>query len=266
MAIDTERPKEHIPMSSDLRSQWRSGRPTFGGWCTTGSAFTAEIIAVQGFDFVGLDVQHGLYGYESVVSAIRAVNTTPSAAIVRVPSQDAAFAGKVLDAGAHGIIFPMVDTAADAEAAVQACRYYPLGRRSFGPARAGLRFGRDLDVLNRVGLCIVMIETAEAVDNVDDIVAVEGVDAIFIGPADLAITYGLAPTLEPVPGVHADAIEAVRSAATSRGLGVGLPCATAASAAKLAAEGFTLLPIGADTQWIAQTARAELAAVRGLGT
>jgi 4-hydroxy-2-oxoheptanedioate aldolase len=249
-------------MSSELRSRWAAGHPTFGGWCTSGSAFTAELIAAQGFDFVGLDVQHGLYGYESVVAAIRAVNTTPAAAIVRVPSQDAAFAGKVLDAGANGIIFPMVDTAEQAAAAVAACRYHPSGRRSFGPARAGLRFGRDLDVLNRVALCIVMIETAEAVDNVADIVAVEGVDAIFIGPSDLAITYGLAPTLEPVEGVHAEAIETVRSAALARGLGVGLPCATAESAAKMAAAGFTLLPIGADTQWIAQSARAALEAVR----
>jgi 4-hydroxy-2-oxoheptanedioate aldolase len=253
-------------MTSDLRSHWETGLPTFGGWCTTGSAFTAEIMAAQGFDFIGLDVQHGLYGYESVVSAIRAVNTTPAASIVRVPSQDAAFAGKILDAGAHGVIFPMVETADDAAGAVDACRYHPLGRRSFGPARAGLRFGRDIDVLNRVALCIVMIETAKAVDNVADIVNVEGVDAVFIGPSDLAITYGMPPALEPVAGVHADAIEAVRSAAISRGLGVGLPCATAESARKMAAAGFTLLPIGADAQWITQTAKAELAAVRELNT
>ena len=91
-------------MTTGLKQKWAEGKPAFGGWCTSGSAFTAEVMAAEGFDFVGLDVQHGLYGYESVVSAIRAVNTTSAASIVRVPSLDPAFAGKVLDAGAHGII------------------------------------------------------------------------------------------------------------------------------------------------------------------
>jgi 4-hydroxy-2-oxoheptanedioate aldolase len=208
-------------MRTDLKQNWAAGKPAFGGWCSSGSAFTPEIMASEGFDFVGLDVQHGLYGYESVVSAIRAVNTTPAASIVRVPSLDPAFAGKVLDAGAHGVIFPMVETADDAAAAVAACRYYPRGARSFGPIRAGVLFGRDPEVLASLAVCIVMIETARAVDNVDQIVAVEGVDAVFIGPGDLAITYGMAPAAAPVPGVHADAIEAVRQTATNAGLAVG---------------------------------------------
>jgi 4-hydroxy-2-oxoheptanedioate aldolase len=252
-------------MTTDLKQNWAAGRPTFGGWCSSGSAFTAEIMATEGFDFVGLDVQHGLYGYESVVSAIRAVNTTPAAAIVRVPSLEPAFAGKTLDAGANGIIFPVVETADDAAAAVAACRYYPHGTRSFGPVRAGVRFGRDPDVLARLALCIVMIETARAVNNIHQIVAVEGVDALFIGPADLAITYGMAPAAAPVPGVHADAIEAVRQAATNAGLAVGLSCPDAESALRMAAAGYTFLPIGIDTHWVTSKARAEVAAVRGAG-
>jgi 4-hydroxy-2-oxoheptanedioate aldolase len=257
--------KETDVMTSDLRQKWTAGLPTFGGWCTSGSAFTAEIMATQGFDFVTLDVQHGLYGYESVVSAIRAVDTTPAVPIVRVPSGDPAFAGKLLDAGAQGIIFPMIETADDAEGAVKACRYHPRGARSFGPARAGLRFGRDPDVLGGLALCIVMIETSRSIENLPQIVSVEGIDAVFIGPADLAITYGMPPAAEPVPGVHADAIELVRQTARNAGLGVGLPCATGEYAAKMAAAGYTLLPIGADAQWVTQTARAELAIVRSAG-
>jgi len=114
-------------------------------------------------------------------------------------------------------------------------------------------------------LCIVMIETARAVDNVRQIVSVDGIDAVFIGPADLAITYGMAPSAEPVPGVHADAIELVRETARNAGLGVGFPCLTAEYATKMAAAGYTLLPIGADTQWVTQTARAEVAVVRSAG-
>jgi 4-hydroxy-2-oxoheptanedioate aldolase len=252
-------------MTTDLKQKWAAGKPTFGGWCSSGSAFTAEVMAAEGFDFVGLDVQHGLYGYESVVSAIRAVNTTSAASIVRVPSHDPGFAGKILDAGAHGVIFPMVETTDDAAAAVKACRYYPQGVRSFGPVRAGVLFGRDPDVLAELAVCIVMIETARAVDNVDQIVAVEGVDAVFIGPADLAITYGMAPTGAPVPGVHADAIEAVRQAASAAGLAVGIPCPNAESALKLAAVGYRFLPIGIDTHWVTSTARAEIVAVRRAG-
>jgi 4-hydroxy-2-oxoheptanedioate aldolase len=222
-------------------------------------------MAAEGFDFVGLDVQHGLYGCASVVSAIRAVNTSPAASIVRVPSLDPAFAGKILDAGAHGVIFPVVETADDAAAAVKACRYYPRGARSFGPVRAGVLFGRDPEVLAELAVCIVMIETARAVDNVDHIVSVEGVDAVFIGPADLAITYGMAPVGAPEPGVHADAIEAVRQASSAAGLAVGLSCPNAESALKLAAAGYTFLPIGIDTHWVTSTARAEVAAVRSAG-
>lgn len=252
-------------MTSDLRQKWTAGLATFGGWCTSGSAFTAEIMAVAGFDFVALDLQHGLYGYESALSAIRGVNTTPVPAIVRVPSHDPAFAGKLLDAGAHGIIFPMIETADDAAGAVKACRYHPRGARSFGPARAGLRFGRDPEVLGSLALCIVMIESARAVDNLDQILSVDGIDAVFIGPVDLAITYGMAPAAEPVPGVHADSMERVRRAARDVGLGVGFPCATGEYAAKMAVAGYTLLPIGADTQWVTQKARAELAVVREAG-
>ena len=252
-------------MATDLKQKWAEGKPTFGGWCTSGSAFTAEVIAAEGFDFVGLDVQHGLYGYESVLSAIRAVNTTSAASIVRVPSLDLAFAGKILDAGAHGIIFPVVETADDAAAAVKACRYYPQGARSFGPVRAGVLFGRDPEVLAGLAVCIVMIETARAVDNVEQIVSVEGVDAVFIGPADLAITYGMPVAPAPVPGVHADAIEAVRQAASKAGLAVGMSCPNAEAALKLTAAGYTFLPIGADTHWVTATARAALAAVRGAG-
>ncbi len=249
-------------MTTDLRQKWTAGLPTFGGWCTSGSAFTAEIMAVVGFDFVALDVQHGLYGYESALSAIRAVNTTPVPAIVRVPSHDPAFAGKLLDAGAHGIIFPMIETADDAERAVGACRYHPRGTRSFGPARAGLRFGRDPDVLGSLALCIVMIESGRAVDNLDQILSVDGIDGVFIGPADLAITYGMAPATGPVAGIHADAIERVRRVSREAGLGVGFPCLTAEYATEMATAGYTLLPIGADTQWVTQTARAELAIAR----
>jgi len=252
-------------MTTDLKQMWAEGKPTFGGWCTSGSAFTAEVMAAEGFDFVGLDVQHGLYGYESVLSAIRAVNTTSAASIVRVPSLDLAFAGKILDAGAHGIIFPVVETADDAAAAVKACRYYPQGARSFGPVRAGVLFGRDPEVLAGLAVCMVMIETARAVDNVEQIVSVEGVDAVFIGPADLAITYGMPVAPAPVPGVHADAIEAVRQAASKAGLAVGMSSPDAEAALGLAAAGYTFLPIGADTHWVTATARAQVAAVRDAG-
>jgi 4-hydroxy-2-oxoheptanedioate aldolase len=248
-----------------LKGRLAERQPVFGGWCTTGSPFVAEIIALQGFDFVGLDAQHGLWSYEGLLSAMMALARTGCGIVVRMPSRDAAAAGRVLDAGAHGVIFPMVETADDAREAVEACRIYPKGRRSFGPVRAAQSFGRDPVAVSEGVSCIVMVETAAAVENIEAIAAVPGVDCIWIGPADLAITMGLPPGNDPIPGPHADAIEQVRKVALAHGVAVGMPCSTAADALARAERGFSLLTVGADTWWLNERARHEAEALRQAG-
>ena len=248
-----------------VQSRLAAGEAVFGGWCSSGSPFAAEVIALQGFDWIGLDAQHGLWSYDRLLTAMMALARTGTGIIVRMPSRDAAAAGRVLDAGAHGVIFPMAETADDAREAVEACRIFPKGRRSFGPVRAAQTFGRDPAVVSDGVTCIVMIETATGVDNVESIAAVPGIDCIYIGPGDLAITYGLAPGNDPIPGPHADGIERVRKVARAHGVAVGMPSTTAAGALALADRGFGLLAVGADTWWLAGSAQREVEALRKAG-
>jgi 4-hydroxy-2-oxoheptanedioate aldolase len=247
-----------------VTARWRSGDVAVGGSCATGQPFVAELIAQQGFDFVLLDAQHGLYAGDALLQCLIAVEGRGVAPLVRVPSSDPAGIGMVLDAGAHGVVVPMIETPADAERAVAACRYYPDGARSFGPLRASLRLGRDPRALADTVLCLVMVETARGVDHIEEIAAVPGVDGVFIGPADLAITYGLPPSMTPVAGVHADALAQIRKTCLRAGVGVGIPCGDSDAARSRAAEGYTLVTIGSDAQWISESARTQLKAFRDI--
>ena len=248
-----------------LKPYFQEHRPAFGGWCTTGAPFPAELIALHGYDWMGVDAQHGLYGYDSLLTSLMTLARTGCGIVVRMPSRDAAAAGKVLDAGAHGVIFPMVETAEHAREAVSACRIYPGGARSFGPMRASQSFGRDPVAVSEGALCIVMIETALGVTNVEEIAAVPGVDAIYIGPADLAITMGLPPAMLPQPGPHADAIELILRTGKANGVTVGIPCSTAADALAYAERGFGLMAVGSDTWWLNECAGREAEILRGAG-
>ncbi|MGC0367551.1 4-hydroxy-2-oxoheptanedioate aldolase [Rhodococcus sp. 27YEA15] len=232
------------------KQRWSAGQVAYGAWSSTGSPFIAELLARQGFDFIGLDAQHGPFSFDAILHSLMAVSGTGCSPIVRMPSSDPHAAAKVLDAGAHGIIFPMIETAEDAAAAVAACRIHPGGNRSFGPMRAAYSFGRNPVDVSKGAACIVMIETARGADNVEKIAAVDGIDCLYTGPGDLAITYGLPPGLDSIPGEHADAIEYIRRTALAHELPVGIPCADAAAALRLAGDGYSFIPVGADTWWL----------------
>jgi 4-hydroxy-2-oxoheptanedioate aldolase len=253
---------ENDRVENVVRATWRSGNVALGGWCATGSPFVAELIAQQGVDFVLLDAQHGLYRGDNLQHCITAVRGRGAAPIVRVLTNDEAIIGNVLDAGAHGVVVPLIETALDAERAVAACRYPPAGTRSFGPLRASLDFGRDPQALMDGVVCLVMVETATGVANVHEIASVPGVDGIFIGPADLAISYGLAPSMTPVAGVHADGLTSIRTACAQAGIAAGIPCGDAASANSRIAEGYTLVTVGSDAQWVTASARSQMQLIR----
>ena len=172
-----------------LRQRLHSGESLYGAWCLVPSPFLAEVLAVAGFDWICLDVQHGLIGYDTMLGMLQAIGER-APALVRVPWNTPDEIMRPLDAGAAGVIVPMVNTAAEAEAAVGACRYAPEGFRSWGPSRASLgKPGYTPASANESTLCIVMVETVEGVENVEEIVAVNGVDAILIGPYDLALSW-----------------------------------------------------------------------------
>jgi 4-hydroxy-2-oxoheptanedioate aldolase len=221
-----------------------------------------ELIGLAEPDYVVIDAQHGFLGSDTARLCLLAMARMTATPLVRVPSADQPMIGQMLDAGAHGVIVPMIENAQDARNAVAACRLAPGGVRSFGPVRASQTFGRDPAVLGAEVLCIVMIETAEGVANAEEIVAVDGVDGVCIGPADLAISYGLAPGLELIPGVHEDGIERVRLACAARGVAVGLPAASGEQARALIDRGFTMVGVGSDTQWVRAAAVQELEKAR----
>jgi len=235
----------------------------FGAWCVTPSVFNAEVLAYEGFDYVCVDCQHGLIHYDAMwpmLQALRFAETTP---IVRIPFNDTPWFGKALDAGAEGVIVPMVNTRADAERAAAATRYPPEGVRSFGPVRAGMLLGADPETVNREVLCLVMIETAEAVDNAEAICSAAGVDGIYIGPADLAISMGVGVAQMFTAQSHLDAIEHVRQTAEKQGIIAAIHTGGGEQARALADAGFRMCTLSTDATFLRQAAGAELREARG---
>jgi 4-hydroxy-2-oxoheptanedioate aldolase len=246
-------------MRDPIRPRLKTG--AIGFWLTLPATVAAEKVAHLGYDFVGLDLQHGQSEYRDALAVLGAVGAAGVSVIARVPGNEAWWIGRVLDAGAEGVIVPLVNDAADARRAVAACRYPPLGERSYGPMRSGMYIGPDPDVANEVVSCLVMIETARGLENVEDIARVPGVDALFVGPSDLAISLGLKPGADGNPVFEAS-LARIREAAGAAGVGVGLPCASGAATRRRLDEGFTFAFAASDVGVLVAGAEAELAAAR----
>src|SRR5918997_5730131 len=186
-----------------LRATWAGGRTVFGLWMTVPGSVGAEILAGAGVDYVCVDQQHGVIDYDAMVPMFQAIRAEGPAPITRVLSNDPFLIMKALDAGAWGVIVPLVNDTEDAARAVAACRYPPQGVRSYGPVRAARVIGsRDPEDLAGEVLCIVMVETREGLERVEEIAATPGLDGLYIGPSDLALSLGLTPTLEIMEGEH----------------------------------------------------------------
>jgi len=184
---------------SKLRSVWNQGRPAINYWMTDPSIAGVELINPLGFDSILLDTQHGACELREIYHLLVAVDYEAVTPLVRVADNDAAQIMKLLDAGAEGIMCPMINSRTDAERFVRACRYPPLGERSFGPFRAGLVYGgrdRYYRLANSEVITIAQIETMQAIDNIGEIVSTPGLDAVFIGPSDLSISAGNGPDLD----------------------------------------------------------------------
>jgi len=223
---------------------------------------TAEALGRAGFDWVLIDMQHGCMDYETALAMIRAIDLTPAIPVVRVPWNDPGIIGRMLDAGALGVVVPMIQTREDARRAVEACLYPPAGRRSFGPVRVGMRDGPGyfIEANERVAV-IPMIETPEALANVDEIAAVPGVDALFVGPFDLSIALGLPPGDNDGQLAFDDAIRAVSAAA--RAARIATAVLSNAKVAPLRIEqGFRMISTSTDIATLTAAARGELEAVK----
>ena len=241
-------------------------RPALGGWLQIGHPAPAEIHARIGFDWVCADLEHGVIGIEALAGIFRALSGFDCVPVARVPVNDPVWIRRSLDAGARGIIVPMINTAEEAERAVRAAKYPPRGERGFGYCRAnwhGIDFAEHARTANDDVAVILQIEHVRAIENLEGIAAVEDVDALFIGPYDLSGSLGVPGELEH-PKVLA-ALERFRAACRERGMAMGLHLVrpTAESIRRAVGQGYALLALGLDTVFMESAAQAALAAARG---
>jgi 4-hydroxy-2-oxoheptanedioate aldolase len=255
-------------IKNGVKSRWADGKPVLNGWLSIASSFSAEIMAAQGYDSITIDMQHGIVGYDGAVPMLQAMRASGVAPLIRVPWLDPADIMKALDAGAYGVICPMINTREEAERLVSYVRYPPHGVRSFGPSRAlfstGTGYANEAD---DEMICLAMIETAQAYENLDDILSTPGLDGVYIGPADL--TLGLqgrkyAPGFDRSEPEMIAAIQHILHTAHKAGKRAALHNGTAEYAAKAVGWGFDLVTVSNDVRLMAGAADASVRKFREL--
>ncbi len=242
-----------------LLNLWSSGKPSINGWLSISSAFGAEIMANQGYDSLTIDIQHGVIDYSAAVSMLQAMAPYPVTPLVRVSWLEPGLIMKALDAGSSGLICPMINTREQAETLVSLTHYPPVGTRSFGPTRALYSHGENYHKeANDEILCLAMIETAEAMSNLDDIVSTPGLDGVYIGPSDLSLGIGngkYSPGFDRQEPEIVEAIKAILKSAKQSGIIAGLHCGSPEYAAKAIGWGFEMVTIGSDARLLASAAK-----------
>lgn len=239
-----------------LRQQVREKGYVLNGYCQMPGTFSAELYARQGWDAVTLDLQHGLIGYDTALPMVQAMAPTGVLLLARVPWLDPAIIMKLLDAGVLGVTCPMVNTAADAERLVQYCKYPPRGERSYGPIRAGLLYGSDYAArANEAVSVLAMVETAEAVENLDKILAVADLDGVYIGATDLALSMGRPMGQKELDPAVESAVEHVLQQCRKRGVIAGMIARDPDQAGRLVQRGFQFITLSSDMQALAGQAR-----------
>lgn len=246
-----------------LKKLWARGGAAVSGWLSIPSAFSAEVMAHQGFDSLVIDMQHGVIDYQAAAGMLAAISTTPVVPLARVPWNDPAPVMKILDAGAYGIICPMINSRLEAEALVRACKYPPRGHRSFGPVRASLYAGADyVDHANDQLVVLPMIETVEALKNLDEILSTPGVDGVYVGPSDLSLALDCKPRLDQTDPPVVEAQQMIVAACKRHGVVAGIHNATSGYALKMIEAGYQFVTLASDSRFMAARAAEEVSAVR----
>ena len=242
-----------------LKDIFKSGKSAVNGWLQIPNSFTAELMANQNWDSLTLDMQHGVIDYPNAVGMLQAISSTEVVPMARVNWNEPGQIMKILDAGAYGIICPMVSNKNEAEKFVKACMYPPNGYRSYGPIRGLVYGGPDYaDEANNEILKFAMIETKESLENLDEIMKTPGLDGIYIGPADLSLAIGEKPSFDkpegdPVYEVIMKILENAKRNKIVAGIQNGQP----EYAEKMIKKGFQLVTIGSDQRYM--TAASKLA-------
>jgi 4-hydroxy-2-oxoheptanedioate aldolase len=245
------------------KQKLREGKPAIGGWLSVPSSFSAEVMANQGFDWLCIDTQHGAIDFTTALPMIQAISLTPTMPFVRVPWNEPSIIMKYLDAGAYGVIVPMIETAEDAEQAVWATRYPPQGMRSSGPFRAAMYAGSDYqEHANDELLLAVMIETPKALENLEEIASVPGIDVLYIGPSDLSQALGLGPRYNADNPKHAETVSRIRETCERHGVTAGVHTSGSALTNRYLGEGFKMVLLTTDVGGLSSGARRGLDAVQ----
>jgi 4-hydroxy-2-oxoheptanedioate aldolase len=248
---------------TDLKTHFAEGGTAVNGWCAIPSPVTAEIVGRAGFDLVTVDLQHGLIDYQMAVTMLQVLQGLPAPVMARVPWNEPGMIMKCLDAGFSGLICPMINTAADARRLVEAARYAPLGGRSFGPTRANLVHGQTYArTANENVLLLAMIETREALANLDEILGVEGIDGAYVGPSDLGLSLGFEPTLEPTSPAVLDAIAEIVTRTRAKGRIAGIHTGSPTMVRAMIGQGFHFATLLTDVRLFVNALATSLADVR----
>ena len=242
-----------------LKTLWNDSKPALNAWLTIPSSWSAELMAHAGYDALTIDMQHGLMDFQIALSMLQAISTTEVVPLVRVPWNEPAMIMRMLDAGAYGIICPMVNTRTESERFVQACRYPPAGNRSYGPIRAATYAGDDyFTAANHTILALAMIETNQALDNVHDISATPGLDGLYVGAVDLSISMGLSEKIDLDNPQLQEALHKIVLAADNNNIIAGIHVNKPENATILSKIGFRLLTPANDSVLLKTAANSTL--------
>ncbi|GCE39777.1 aldolase [Rhodococcus sp. USK10] len=251
--------------AQEFAARLRGRERIVGYWSVIDSPVSTEWLAHVGWDYIALDLQHGLIGYSGMVAGLTAIDASGSTVgMIRVESNDPTPIGRALDAGAAGVIVPLVNTADEAARAVASATYPPTGVRSYGPMRSQLRIGPTPAEANRDTVVVVMIETPQGLANVEEICAVPGLDGVYVGPSDLRLAVGGAHPNDPsVDDEFEAAVERVREAAAAAGIAAGIHTPDGSVAARRLAEGYTFATVASDLTHLKAASAAHLKAATG---
>jgi 4-hydroxy-2-oxoheptanedioate aldolase len=247
-----------------LRRRWARGEAALLGWLQIPSAFSAEALGRCDYDGLVVDMQHGPADLTTAIDMIRAIESSGGEPCVRLRQNDAGEIMKLLDMGATGLICPMIETAEQASAFSRALHYPPMGDRSYGPRRPLLKHGANYwRVASDTMVGMAMIETAQGLDNLDEILAIEGIDGVFVGPADLALSLGYDPVAHSAEAQVRDAIRQICDRARRARRQVGIFCTDSEQAAARISEGFTLVSLQPDLALMVEAASRSISVARG---
>ena len=239
-----------------LKQIWAEGGTALNGWLHIPSSWSAELMANAGWDTVTVDMQHGLHSMETAIQLLQAISTTDTVPLARANWNDPGQMMRLLDGGAYGMICPMIDTRAQCEAFVGACRYPPTGYRSFGPTRARVYGGADYGPsANTEIVTMAMVETAEALANIDQIASVPGLDSIFVGSADLLLSLTGKFTADEQTQLQMDeALNTIVLSCQKHGIIPGIFSTSVAECQRFMQQGFRFITLKSDSMILSEYA------------